>query len=450
MLLITTSNIFSQNEINFSKRTPNGKIRCASTEYENYLQLKDLKRNTMQEFENWITPKVEEAKANRLANKSTNTIITIPIVVHVISNGDALGTNENISDAQILSQITVLNQDFRKLINTPGYNTSSVGADFEIEFCLAKRTPSGLATTGIDRVTKPAANYSSFTSTETLKSQTIWDPTQYFNIWTVYFSDNPTAQMYGTLGYAQFPQIPPTGTSGFNIGGTSASAGYFEQDGTTANTDGLVVDYRYFGTSDVFSPLATNAPYDKGRTATHEIGHCLGLIHIWGDTTCGTDYCADTPTAHDSNFGCPTVTNCANNGNEMVQNYMDYTDDTCMNIFTLNQKDRVTQVMNYCPRRASLKTSLACSPPLSTNEIEYFSAIKIAPNPVKDILNIEIGNLELPNSLIIYNQLGQLMTSKKITSESDLKVDIASYSTGAYILILEKNYASKSYNFIKK
>jgi hypothetical protein len=442
-----SNNTIAQSISSASARTPNGKIRCLSTEYEQFLKVNNPSRQTAENFENWITPKINNARTKK---STTVTVITIPVVVHVISNGEAIGTNENISDAQILSQITVLNQDFRKLLGTPGYNTNAVGADVQIEFCMAQRKPDGTATTGIDRVTKTSSSYASMASVETVKSSTIWDPTQYFNIWTVYFSDSTSAEMNGTLGYAQFPQVPASGTTGFTIGGTSASAGYFEQNASTANTDGLVVDYRYFGTSSILSSLSVNAPYDKGRTATHEIGHCLGLFHIWGDSNCGTDYCADTPTAHTSNFNCPTVTSCTSGVNEMVQNYMDYTDDACMNIFTTNQKERITQVMTYCPRRASLKTSLACQPPLANNEVEYFNAVKIVPNPVKDVLNINMGQLELPDSLTIYNELGQTIYYKKVSNSSDLYVNTESYSTGNYIVILTKNSASRAYKFIKE
>lgn len=443
-----TNSVVAQNLTSESQRTPNGKIRCLSTEYEKYLKETNASRQSIEAFENWIAPKINTARQNKSSNVTT--VITIPVVVHVIHNGDALGSNENITDAQILSQITVLNQDFRKLLGSPGYNTNAVGADVELEFCMAQRKPDGTATTGIDRVTKTTASYSTMASVETVKAATIWDPTQYFNIWTVFFSNNSSTEMYGTLGYAQFPQVPATGTTGFTIGGTSASAGYFEQNATTASTDGLVVDYRYFGTSSIVSSLSANAPYDKGRTATHEIGHCLGLIHIWGDSSCGTDYCTDTPTAHTSNFNCPTVVNCSGTGNEMVENYMDYTDDACMNIFTLNQKERITQVMNYCPRRASLKTSIACQAPLSNNEFEYFNAIRIAPNPVKDVLNINIGQLELPDSLIIYNELGQTIYSKKVANNSDLSINAESFNAGYYTVILSKNNASKAYHFIKE
>lgn len=451
-IAIAFSNVVNaQSTRTLSKRTADGKIRCFTTEHEQYLKTIDPKRESKEEFEQWLAPKVAEAKAARQSGK-TATIITIPVVVHVISNGDAVGANENISDAQILSQITVLNQDFRKLLGSRGYNTNSVGADVEIEFCMAQRKPDGVtATNGIDRVTRTSpSSYATEVQTETMKASTSWDPTQYFNIWTVFFSNSTSAEMNGVLGYAQFPT--GSGLTGLSGVGTP----------TTANTDGLVVDYRYFGTSDIVTSLSTNAPYDKGRTATHEIGHCFGLRHIWGDggsqqfntKDCvnNTDYCADTPAAGWDNYDCATTydTCPSSPGNDMVENYMDYSEDACMNIFTVNQKDRIVAVMNNSPRRASLKTSLACQAPLANNEFEYFNSIKIVPNPVKDFLNINMGQLELPDSLTIYNELGQTICSKKVSNNNDLSVSTESYSTGNYVVILTKNNASRAYKFIKE
>ncbi len=426
---------FGQNGTSIIKRSPSGKIRCQTTEYENYLRAQDPNRPTPQQFESWLAPKIEEAKKHRNA-QSPNAVITVPVVIHIISNGDAIGVNENITDAQALSQITTLNQDFRKMLGTPGYNTSAVGADLEIEFCLAQRKPDNITpTNGIDRVTKTAANYATMAATEALKTATQWDPTKYFNIWTVYFSDVTTTEMYGTLGYAQFPST--SGLSGLASNGGSAS------------TDGLVVDYRCFGSSDIASgPYFTG--YDKGRTATHEIGHCFGLIHIWGDANCGDDYCADTPTAHTSNFGCPTVTNCTSTGNEMVQNYMDYTDDTCMNIFTLNQKARMIAVMNNSPRRASLKTSNGCSPILATGQFEFLNSIQLYPNPAQNRLTLAVKNGELPDNYTIYNALGQLILSKKVVSLTDLEVNTSQFQAGTYYIQISKENDSKTLQFVKE
>lgn len=325
-------------EISAENITPTGHIRCITTEYEEFLQENDPKRLTNQQFENWIAPLIEQYKQQQLVSSESGGIIYIPVVVHVIHNGDAYGVNENITDEQVESQITVMTQDFRKLIGTPGYNTNPVGADTAIEFVLAKVDPNGNPTNGINRVNLCQASWSTNDIDGIVKPATVWDASLYMNMWSVNFTDG------SLLGYAQFPD-------GSGLAGMPASGG-------PASTDGVVAGYRFFGSSD----LATGnfaAPFDKGRTMTHEVGHYLGLRHIWGDGGCGADdFCADTPNAGGANGGCPAGTDsCAGGGVDMIENYMDYTDDACMNIFTNDQKTRMLTVMNVSPRRASLKTS---------------------------------------------------------------------------------------------
>ena len=235
MLLISFIS-FGQNEerkvfgrTSKSVNPKNGLIRCASTEYEEYLQEKNPNRASESEFESWLAPKVAKIKQDILAGKNVSAVVTIPVVVHVIHNGDNLGSNENISDARVLSQITVLNQDFRRMTGTPGYNTNAVGADVEIQFCMAVRKPDGTATNGIDRVNLGTASWASTSSFDSsAKTATSWDPTQYFNIWVCQFSN-----ALGLLGYGQFPSN--SGLSGINT------------NGGAANTDGVVIDYRCFG-----------------------------------------------------------------------------------------------------------------------------------------------------------------------------------------------------------
>lgn len=316
----------------------NGYVRCFSEEYEKYLQETNPKRLTDDEFESWLTPLIEEYKKNQILSSQSGGIITIPVVVHVIHNGDAYGVNENITDEQVESQITVMTQDFRRMIGTPGFNSNAVGADTQVQFALAKVDPNGNPTNGINRVNLCQESWSTADINSTVKPTTIWDATQYMNMWSVNFSDQTL------LGYAQFPDA--SGLPGLNTSGGSAT------------TDGVVAGYRFFGSSS----LATGQfqpPYDKGRTMTHEVGHWIGLRHIWGDGGCTVDdFCADTPVAGSPNFGCVTGANsCPAPGVDMIENYMDYTDDTCMNIFTQNQKDRMVVIMNNAARRASLKTS---------------------------------------------------------------------------------------------
>lgn len=423
-----------------------GKIRCATTEYETYLQNEDASRNTAA-FEQWIAPKVEAIKTQLLNGKSAATVVTIPVVVHVIHNGDAVGTNENISDARVLSQITVLNQDFRRMVNSNGYNTNAVGADIEVEFCMAQRKPDGTATNGIDRVNLGTASWATESSVEgTLKPNTIWDPTQYFNIWVCAFSTSTSAELYGVLGYAQFPY-------GSGLSGLSGVT-------NTATTDGVIIDYRCFGSSEI-APGSYYTDYDLGRTATHEIGHCFGLRHIWGDNSSCTvntadsakDYCPDTPAAANENYDCAdTYDSCpAATGNDMTENYMDYTNDSCMNIFTLNQKARILAVIQNSPRRNTLPSSQACLAPLSRSEFELFDNLKIYPNPAQEyaIINISSGT-DLPDAYQVFNALGQLVVEKTVHNSTDLTIPTSEWESGVYFVKIIKQNSSKTLQLLKK
>ena len=412
----------------------NGTIRCASTEYEEMLKEKNPKRMTEAQFEAWVAPLIQKKNAMRTAQ--TNAVITIPVVVHVIYNGQAVGTAPNISDLQVQSQITVLNQDFSK--TGLGFNTNPVGVDAQIQFVLAQQDPNGNPTNGIDRVSFCQESWSTTDIESTLKPATIWDPTQYLNLWSVRLAGNTL------LGYAQFPDA--SGLSGLGV------------SGGIANTDGVVANYSAFG-SGFGSNYLLVAPYNKGRTMTHEIGHWLGLIHIWGNgsnCTTNTDYCLDTPVAKDANYGCISGTNsCTSNPDlDMIENYMDYTDDSCMNIFTQNQKDRMDAVMTNSPRRSSLKTSTkgAAVVPLFANdaEVKLESSCAIATcstNPNQTLQNITIynrGTITLTTatlkysinggSNILYTWSGTLATNKFAT----FPVTINSATNGTIVVSIDK------------
>jgi len=327
---------------------------------------------TLNDFEGWLQKEIVKQKQIQQNKSGRATIITIPVVVHIIHNGDAVGSNENIAASRVISQIDILNKDFRRrnadTVNTPAA-FRPVAADVEIEFCLALRDPNGntLAEPGIHRVQRTETNWSSTTTIDnTLKPATIWDPNQYFNMWSVDFGGN------GLLGYAQFPE-------GSGLAGMPAGA-------QAANSDGVVVVFSSFGASGT-----ANAPYNLGRTMSHEVGHWLGLRHIWGDGDCSVDdFCNDTPVSDAANRGCNANTvSCGTT--DMVQNYMDYTNDACMNIFTQDQKTRMQTVMAVCPRRASLLNSTVCTPLIQvalTGQVRDASTLVGVPNARVRILGV--------------------------------------------------------------
>jgi hypothetical protein len=323
---------------------------CGTVKYEDLLRKNNPQRDTKNEFEQWIAPRVAQVKRKRLQKdgNTTNEVVTIPVVFHIIHNGSPVGTAENIADGQVISQIDVLNEDFRRLEGSNGFNTNPVGADMEINFCLAKQDPDGLLSTGIVRYELGTGEGWSMEEAEVIKTQTQWNPEKYLNIWVF-------DQLYGLAGYAQFPV-------------NSGLEGIDDIEGlpSEANTDGVALGHLYVGSEEKFPEGEYDETRNLGRSASHEVGHFFGLRHIWGDSdSCltATDYCDDTPTALEANYGCQIgLDSCPGPGSDMIENYMDYTDDACLNVFTEDQKDRMQAVLLNSPRRHSLITSTGCVP----------------------------------------------------------------------------------------
>ena len=296
------------NSLNKSSRNEGKDRGCAAMDVleENLREDPSLKER-MDDVEKHTKDFEKKMKNGRVG--ATGTLV-IPVVVNVLYSN----VNENISDAQIQSQIDVLNRDFSAsnpdLGLVPSAFTSSV-SNLEYQFTLSS-------------VIRKSSTKTSWGTRDAMKSSkkggiNPTSPTTTLNIWVCNIGG-------GILGYAQFP------------GGSLA-------------TDGVVIGPQYFGNTGFVS-----APYDKGRTATHEVGHWINLRHIWGDAACGNDLVSDTPTQQTSNFGCPSFprVTCSNGPNgDMFMNYMDYTDDLCMYMFSGGQKTRSRAIFAIGGARAS-------------------------------------------------------------------------------------------------
>lgn len=312
----------------------------------------------MAAFEKVIQKKVSEIKSQDINHRTHGTVYKIPVVIHIIHNGESIGEGSNIRAEQAYSQIDVLNEDFRKL-NADLSDTRStfigLAGDSEIEFVLATVDPDGneLPEPGIHRYYGGSAtNLSSSYIENTIKPATSFDPYNYANFWVV---NNISG---GILGYAYLPDGDLDGLSG----------------GVTDVLDGLVMGSRYFGSKDKYPDGNYGAPYDLGRTTTHEIGHWLGLHHIWGpgNGSCDEDdYVSDTPNQTSDYGGCPSSSETSCNSLDMWENFMDYTNDACMHMFTSGQVDRMRAVMEMDARRISLASS---NTPVVTTPTEPFNA----------------------------------------------------------------------------
>ncbi|MFM7710093.1 MAG: zinc metalloprotease, partial [Ferruginibacter sp.] len=272
--------------------------QCASQEvYEQQLKADPTRAQRMQAIEDFTQQAIRE-NAGRLVNG----VIEIPVVVNVLYRT----TTQDISLTQINSQIAVLNADFAAT-NTDYNNTPTVfqslrSGNTNIRFVLSQ-----VIRKSTTKTSWSTNNAMKISSQGGLNPTT---PTTHLNIWVCNLSN-------GILGYAQFP------------GGASA-------------TDGVVIDDNAFGTTGT-----ATAPFNKGRTATHEVGHWANLRHIWGDATCGSDLVNDTPLHNTANYGCPAAghrSTCTGTPVEMTMNYMDYTDDACMYMFSLGQSARMKAV----------------------------------------------------------------------------------------------------------
>lgn len=374
--------------------------KCISNEtWKKYHEKNPSAATRMQDLEKFTKKWESEGKQSKINGQIT----TIPVVVHVLY----YYVEDNISDEQVLSQIDVLNEDFR-LLNSDSLDENHPfwfnSADAEIEFCLANIDPFGNLTNGITRTLTDSIE---FIDRDNIKfsasgGKDNWDPNSYLNLWVFPLSN-------GLLGYATFP-------SDLNA---------------SPELDGVVISTTAFG-----SIGNLNATNNLGRTATHEIGHWLNLRHIWGDDFCGDDFVNDTEPAEDPNYNCPSFphndfNSCgtAENG-EMYMNYMDYVDDACMNMFTYGQVDRMWAVLNSS--RFDLLNSIGCDDVSSIKE-SFSNNFKIYPNPNSGQFTLEFK--EKTSAIEILDVSGKQVFFLKDHNELSMKLDLASkLKSGTYFI----------------
>lgn len=392
-----------------------GSHRCVSWER----QQKRMEENPAVRLRMQLSEQKTQAWLHKRATMRTMSdtvpVIRIPVVVHVVYNT----STQNISDAQIKSQIDVLNADYRRL-NADTTNTPSVwkklGGDSKIEFCLAIQDPDNNVTTGITRTNTTVTSFADpnmdnvkFSAKGGIDN---WDPTKYLNIWVCTLANK-------TLGYATFPT----------------------DLGDSPELDGVVIDYRVFGTTGTVG-TGTYKSYNLGRTATHEVGHWLNLRHIWGDGDdfdCGDDLVADTPPANEANYGVPTFPDrvgypcTTDTSGQMFMNYMDYSDDKAMNMFTIGQGERM---------QAAISTIRTVLPSLALTYCSQVSALSaeadglfftIAPNPANGYVVVNGLDITQFTELEVVDLAGKVVYRSQKYIDS---IDVSQWSKGLYAVKL--------------
>lgn len=408
--------------------TLSAQMDCRSTEYRHYLvgkipgleaAIQDIEGFTLRQLHKPVT-----IVAGTDHNRDGLSVITIPVVVHIVYNT----SQENISDAQVQSQIDVLNRDYRKQNPDTGRIPSyyaPLATDCGFQFVLANLDTSGNPTTGIIR---KHTNATGFAVNDDIKfaetgGDAAWDRDRYLNIWI----GNLTG---GILGYSSVPGCPK-------------------------ERDGVTLQYTAFGTMGTAS-----APFNLGRTATHEIGHWLNMIHVWGDAPCGDDEVADTPPQQAATYGNPSgiVVSCGNGpyGN-MYMNYMDFTDDIGMHMFTIGQRNRMRTLFAEGGFRYALLSSTGASGiavntgsknPSSAGV--YAGGIRsVYPNPAVSAIMVTMNDASLIGSLLeIYNQVGQPVIAARITG-LNMQLNVSSLTGGVYFVRVNDGKQNISYKLVK-
>ncbi len=344
-----------------------------------------------------------------LSRTEGTSVITIPVVVHILFHE----AGENISDQQVINQIAILNRCFRRTnadsINTPQY-FKPLAADCEIEFKLATSDPRKRNTNGIVRKYSPIVWWSADDKMK-FSSETgddAWDSKSYLNIWI-----------------CNLDQV----------------AGYSSVISGPANKDGVVLGFNIIGST------GASDGFNMGKTAVHEVGHWLNLKHLWGDTDCGDDLVDDTPKQSTYTVGCPSAIriSCGNGANgNMYMNYMDFTEDGCMNMFTYGQKARMRALFVSGGLRNSILSSTGLDAPLIFEAALPAESPKwlhphLYPNPTTSAMTLDLAYdvRWMGKTIQVLNLQGQVVMQLQVTSKAQ-KIDVSKLQAGLYFLSAKK------------
>lgn len=349
-----------------------------------------------------------EGSLKQFQKYKSDSILKIPVVFHIIYNS----SEQNVSNRQIISQLKVLNEDYRKLNLDTGITLPEFSSvDSRIEFCLAGIDPEGNKTNGVTRTSILQSKIGQ--SNQLYQVQAVWDSKRYLNIYVCEIGD-------GISGYSSFP-------------------------GLDSSKDAVVIDYSNFGR---IGKLSNN--YDLGRTTTHEVGHWLGLYHIWGKNN-STPNCSDddmvmdTPDQDIVYTKCPTNPKYSCGSKDMLSNFMGYVYDQCMAAFTDGQTNRMHAMLQSFRPEIGLAMPCSYSLPLDSGIQLSAASISIFPNPSsgKYIINSTAGYIQ-NYDFELYNIEGKRLADPKIEYQSDNEgILYLKYPAGLYLLKIMTAYNSK-------
>jgi hypothetical protein len=390
---------------------------CFSASYlQNEMRNDPSFESRVNNIETFIQRQIAIAQSPATTARVEGVKIKIPVIVHILYHLPG----ENISDEQVLNQIDMLNKCYRRTnpdtVNTPSVFKSRA-ADCEIEFQLAVSDPKKRNTSGIIHKYTPIA---------------YWEPNDQMKFSAQMGDDAWDCQNYLNIWVCNIKKV----------------AGYSSVPGGPADKDGVAIDYTVFGTNGV-------SGYELGRTAVHEVGHWLGLKHTWGDAYCGDDLVDDTPKQGDYTTGCPSGIHlsCSNAPTgDMYMNYMDYTNDACVNLFTDGQKARMRTLFAPGGARYSILSSYAFNQPLINesplpDDSPKWLHPQLYPNPATNelILDVAYDIRWIGRIISVLNVNGQQAMQVQITSKSQ-KMDVSKLKPGLYFISIKKEDGS----FIKQ